>query len=247
MEHLLHQDPSNTFLMAAQNKAQQELTEMKIKKAEGDVIRTLARCFQLDGRMKKEFFLSTKQAKSNPPIKQLIDNKGQEYNTNNGILKFTTNYYQQLFSTQEETSECLQARAQCWEAIPRVATEGMNRKLTVDITKNKLLLVLKSLPIGRALGEDGLPSEFFVALWNTTGDDMLEVCKETMQTGTLHPSLNTSLVCLIPKRGSKTNLNNYRPITLLGTVYKIIAKTLTMRLQPFLHSLIRPNQTGFIK
>jgi hypothetical protein len=49
------------------------------------------------------------------------------------------------------------------------------------------------------------------------------------------------------KEGDKTSLRNWRPITLLGTVYKCIAKLLARRLQPWLTQLIRPNQTGFMK
>jgi hypothetical protein len=34
---------------------------------------------------------------------------------------------------------------------------------------------------------------------------------------------------------------------LLGSLYKILAKTLARRLQGFLPSIVRPNQTGFVK
>ncbi len=59
--------------------------------------------------------------------------------------------------------------------------------------------------------------------------------------------INRGLITLIPKTGDCSKLRNWRPITLLGNVYKILAKTLAGRLQAFLPCVIRLNQTGFIE
>ena len=58
--------------------------------------------------------------------------------------------------------------------------------------------------------------------------------------------LCTSLICLIPKGGDKIVLKNWRPITLLGTAYKILAKTLAFHLRPLLPYIIRATQIGFV-
>jgi len=97
----------------------------------------------------------------------------------------------------------------------------MNKQLTKDLTTNELLVALKALPIGKAPGENGLPAELFLALWETVGHDIFEACKETLHSGTLHQELNTGLLCLIPKGEDKMNIRNWRLITLLGIVYKI--------------------------
>jgi hypothetical protein len=55
------------------------------------------------------------------------------------------------------------------------------------------------------------------------------------------------MITLIPKSGEHSELGNWRPITLLGSINKIIAKTLGRRIQEFLPLMIRPNHTGFIK
>jgi hypothetical protein len=52
---------------------------------------------------------------------------------------------------------------------------------------------------------------------------------------------------LIPKSGDHTRLGNWRSITLLGSLYKILTKTLARRLQGFLPSIVRPNQTRFVE
>jgi hypothetical protein len=59
--------------------------------------------------------------------------------------------------------------------------------------------------------------------------------------------INRGLITLIPKTGDRSKLRNWRPITLLGSVYKILAKALAGRLQAFLLDIIKPNQTGFVE
>lgn len=89
------------------------MSEKEIKQAEWDTIRSIARWFQLDGRMKEEFFPGVQQVKSNPPIQLLIDENGHEYKTNEEISSFTTSYYQDLFTSQGESKKCCQARERC--------------------------------------------------------------------------------------------------------------------------------------
>jgi len=59
--------------------------------------------------------------------------------------------------------------------------------------------------------------------------------------------INKGLITLIPKTGDRSKFQNWRPITLLGSVYKILAKALVGRLQAFLPRIIRPNQTRFVE
>jgi hypothetical protein len=59
--------------------------------------------------------------------------------------------------------------------------------------------------------------------------------------------INKGVITLIPKTGDRAKLSNWRPITLLGSIYKILAKTLAGRIQSALTHIIRPNQTGFVE
>jgi len=55
------------------------------------------------------------------------------------------------------------------------------------------------------------------------------------------------MITLIPKSGDHSKLRTWHPITLLGSIYKILAKTLARRIQEFFPLVIRPNQIGFIE
>ena len=51
-------------------------------------------------------------------------------------------------------------------------------------------------------------------------------------------SLNASFVTLIPKKNNATNIRDFQPISLVGSVYKMLAKVLANRLKVVLHKLI---------
>ena len=51
---------------------------------------------------------------------------------------------------------------------------------------------------------------------------------------------------LILKCKSLESLNNYRPISLCNSVYKIVSKILVERIRPYLNKLVSPFQTAFV-
>jgi hypothetical protein len=54
-------------------------------------------------------------------------------------------------------------------------------------------------------------------------------------------------ITLIPKVSSPENVNEYRPITLLNCVLKLITKLLANRLQKVVLKIVHQNQCGFLK
>jgi hypothetical protein len=55
------------------------------------------------------------------------------------------------------------------------------------------------------------------------------------------------LTSLLFKFGIRSDVGNYRPISLLGADYKITAKVLVRRLQPCLPLLIHSDQAAFVR
>ena len=60
-------------------------------------------------------------------------------------------------------------------------------------------------------------------------------------------ALNSTSLILIPKRPGAENIQDFRPISCLNTLYKVISRILADRLKNVLPDLILPNQTCFIK
>ena len=69
-----------------------------------------------------------------------------------------------------------------------------------------------------------------------------EVINQTYIAG----ELNVSKIALLPKSEDRSRIQNYRPISLLNTLYKVVAKIYANRMKPLLHHWILPSQTGFV-
>ena len=57
-------------------------------------------------------------------------------------------------------------------------------------------------------------------------------------TGRFEKSLNATFITLIPKKAAAMEVKDFRPINLVGGVYKILAKVLAIRLRMVLGEII---------
>ena len=57
---------------------------------------------------------------------------------------------------------------------------------------------------------------------------------------------NASFITLVPKKVNPSNLNDFRPISLIGGVYKILSMILANMLKKVLPSVINVNQSAFL-
>jgi len=89
--------------------------------------------------------------------------------------------------------------------------------------------------------------EFFHACAKDVALDLLNAFTVMLKERETSTFINRGQITLIPKSGDQSRLGNWRPITLLGSLYKILAKILAGRLQGVLPHIIRPNQTGFVE
>lgn len=106
---------------------------------------------------------------------------------------------------------------------------------------------LRLLTLLLARGDDGLTRQFFITHWDAVSGSLLRGLQEIYDSNTMPRSLFFGLISLIPKGGDSTLLRQWRPITLLPTVYKILATMLAARVRPYLPDLIHGSQTAFIQ
>ena len=90
--------------------------------------------------------------------------------------------------------------------------------------------------------------EFYLSFWEALKGPLMECLFFNITSGSMSPEQRRGIICLIPKKSKdRLLIQNWRPITLLNTDYKIYTKLLARRLTPLLPTLIHPNQTGFVK
>ncbi len=99
----------------------------------------------------------------------------------------------------------------------------------------------------KAPGWDDIPTEFFQEMVEEISPTLLQAFSAMLKMGETSKWTNKGLITLIPKSRDHSKIGNWRLITLLGSLYKILAKTLAKRLQDLLPNVIRFNQTGFVE
>jgi hypothetical protein len=126
-------------------------------------------------------------------------------------------------------------------------THDTNASLTRDLTVRDVIEAIKALPKGKAPGHDGVPMELFREYAEEVAPTLCQAFTAMLKSRATSASINKGLITLIHKTEDRARLSNWRPITLLGSIYKILAKTLARRIQSALTHIIRPNQTGFVE
>jgi len=94
----------------------------------------------------------------------------------------------------------------------------------------------------KAPGLDGLSYEFYKATFHYVGQPLLEVFNASLARGLLPASLRHGVVRLLPKVPGVPTASQMRPITLLGTDYKLLTKMFVSRLIPLLPSVLKASQ-----
>ena len=79
---------------------------------------------------------------------------------------------------------------------------------------------------------------FFQACWPIINSDIMAVFQSFYDTDEFKCSLNATFLVLILKKHDAKEVKDYRPISLVGGVYKIIAKVLANRLRVVLLDII---------
>ena len=89
---------------------------------------------------------------------------------------------------------------------------------------------------------DGFTMAFYHLCWRVKE----KVFEEFFQHCKFEKSLNATFIALIPKKNDAFNIRDFRPISLVGSVYKILAKVLANRLRVVLDQLISETQNSFV-
>nr|GFA48284.1 RNA-directed DNA polymerase, eukaryota, reverse transcriptase zinc-binding domain protein [Tanacetum cinerariifolium] len=98
----------------------------------------------------------------------------------------------------------------------------------------------------KAPGPDGYSFLFIKRFWDLLKHDIQEFVVSFFSSGKFLQDVNSAFITLIPKVSNPLFIKDYRPISLIGLHYKIVAKILSNRLSKVIDSIISPEQSAFI-
>ena len=112
--------------------------------------------------------------------------------------------------------------------------------------KDEILLVVRDMEGDKAPGPDGFSMAFFHHCWRVVERNVLAVFEEFYQHNKFKKSLNATFIALILKKNDASNIRDFRPISLVESLYKILAKVLANRLKVVLDQSIIESQNSFV-
>ncbi|GKA35749.1 RNA-directed DNA polymerase, eukaryota, partial [Tanacetum coccineum] len=118
--------------------------------------------------------------------------------------------------------------------------------LECEVSKEELKNAVWDCGIDKSPGLDGFTFGFYRRYWNIIEIDVFEAVKCFFNTGTIPNECNSFFITLIPKIPDANLVNDFRPISLIGSPYKIIAKILANRLIGVLGGIVNEVQSAFI-
>lgn len=194
---------------------------------------------QLDEKPTKFFFSSVRGRQQRNSIVGLLGQEGVVSSVE-GMLQVAVDFYRELFRGRGPLNH---AAGVLLAGLTDVLAKEESEALEEPLSLQEVEAALNSLKMGKAPGCDGLPVEFYKALFPLIGSELVEMYQESLTKGELPPTLRTGLVTLLYKKGRKEDLANWRPITLLNTDYKVLAKIITERLKKVVSLVVQPDQT----
>jgi len=124
---------------------------------------------------------------------------------------------------------------------------GEASSLELPFEEREVLEVVKGLNRDKAPGPDGFTLAFYQDCWEVIKTDLMGVFQDFHTHSKFVKSINATFLALIPKKFGAMDLKDFRPISLVSGVYKIIAKVLANRLKKVVAKIISNPQNAFVK
>ncbi|GJV32268.1 RNA-directed DNA polymerase, eukaryota [Tanacetum coccineum] len=114
------------------------------------------------------------------------------------------------------------------------------------ISRDEIRLPVWGCGEDKSPGRDGFTFEFFRKFWGVVGPDFCIAVEWFFKHASFPMGCNSSFLALIPKSLDPKTVEDFRPISLIGCIYKVVTKILATRLSLVISDLVSDVQTAFL-
>lgn len=157
-------------------------------------------------------------------------------------------YFQRLMGPSQALDVKLVSTSQWFHSLTKfTCSTSLSAQMVMPPTTEEIQFVLFKLNPNKSPGPDGLTSGFYKASWNIIGAEVTDPIRHFFFSSFMPASTNATILSLIPKHHGASLITEYRSISCLNIIYKVVSRLLGKRLEPILTALIVLNQTAFVK
>ena len=186
----------------------------------------------------KPFWNYTKsKTKSRIGIADLKKEDGSKTSTDKEKAQLLNQFFKSVFTEEDDG------------ALPNFDDYDCDSFLeTFDISEERVKKLLKELKIGKAPGPDGIPPSILVQAADILSKPLTLLFRKSLAEATVPTEWKIAYVSPIFKKGSRTSVNNYRPVSLTSIVCKTMEKLIRENMMTHLvsNNIISRHQHGFV-
>ena len=131
------------------------------------------------------------------------------------VANFLNNYFQSMFNPPLSQKE--------YDNHPSSTTSSYDMLTDIHVTSDDVRRILSSLDVNKAMGPDKIPARLLRCCAPYISSSLSDLFK-SLNTGKIPKEWKTSNITPIPKSGQKNEASNYRPISLLSIVSKVLER-----------------------
>merc|ERR1712074_303721 len=194
--------------------------------------------------------LASKQKTIDSPTNKLRKN-GKKYEDIKDVLTDVHGFYKNIFKYKERPpgvsiEKFLGNLKNRPEVLRKKLSEAEKQEADKKIEEKELKEALDKVSSGKAPGIAGLEREFLLRFWKQIGKTIALASEIYVSREKLNSFMDRGLIKVIKKGGTDgEELKNWRPITLLSQIYKLISGVVAGRMKKLLIKLISGCQKAY--
>ena len=244
IENLENKDHLNEYEQDLLKSKREELENIRDFRLRGVLLRSRARWVE-DGEKVSSYFCSLeKRNYINKSIGKVTLPDDSTITNKKDIVNEFNKFYKNLYSKKDVRDAAVSDLVDNLPQLTDLQANQLEGLLTLDEISDSL----KNMKNGKSPGSDGFPAEFFKVFWRQLGGFVLRSLTEGFVNNEMSTTQKEGVIICIPKSDKdRDKIKNWRPISLLNTVYKIGSSSIANRLKEVLPSIIDEDQTCFIR
>ena len=170
-----------------------------------------------------------------PQMTALKEEDGTVTRCRDRIVDRARDFYEKLYSSDINNNETLEEEL----------TIRDNSQNVPEITPNEVERTIQQLKRNKTPGEDNITPDVLKDASPSIRKILAKLYTECLRQNMIPKSWHRAIVMLLHKKGDQKDLANYRPISLLSALYKLLTKIITNRISRQLDENQPREQAGF--
>jgi len=167
---------------------------------------------------------------------KFVPKKGQLLTTHSSIEKRWVEHFSKLLNLESDTDH---------DVLNEIQQLPIHDSLDTSITQEEVEKAPTNTKLRKSPGLDGILSEIIVFGGLTLTNYLLEMFNNFWSNESLPAEIINPNISILFKKGERSECGNYRGISLLSTVGKVIADIVLQRIQNLLSNVYPESQYGY--